>query len=315
VSSLALGSPAPSRSREVRKRLVAVGAGFLVLMAAVVVGLRTTRQSQLYLHPPRLPVTAADRGRVARFLPALRDVELHTRDGLRLSGWFAPGHARTAVILVHGYSSNRMQLLPEAVLFSRHGHGVLLFDERASGESEGTVSTWGDRETLDVLAAVDLVSRQPEVDAIRVGLYGFSIGSNAVAAAAATDARVHAAAMGPVWPSLEEELASKFPVWHGRSLTLAKWLFHREGADVEAVHVADRVRAIAPRPVLLISGAEDPDTPPEMTRRVATQAPSAETWLVPRARHGGYADTAAGEFDRRVAGFFDHALLGATPGR
>lgn len=314
MSGLVPGSPAPSRSRVVRNRLVTLGVGLLVLGAGVAVVLRTTRQSLLYLHPPRLPVTAVDRARVERFLPGLRDVELHTRDGLRLSGWFSPGRARSAVILVHGYGNNRTQLLPEAVLFSRHGHGVLLFDQRASGESEGTVSTWGNRETLDVLAAVELVARQPDVDASRVGLYGFSIGSNAVAAAAAADGRVHAAAMGPVWPSLEDELASKFPVWHGRSMTLARWLFHREGADVEAVHLADRVRAIAPRPVLLISGAEDPDTPPEMTQKVAAQAPGADVWLVPHAHHGGYADAAAGEFDRRVAGFFDHALLG-TPAR
>jgi hypothetical protein len=50
---------------------------------------------------------------------------------------------------VHGLSTNRTQLLPEAALLRRHGHGVLLLDSRASGESGGTLVTWGDAEQLD----------------------------------------------------------------------------------------------------------------------------------------------------------------------
>jgi pimeloyl-ACP methyl ester carboxylesterase len=302
-----------SRSRPAvagRRVTVVAGVAAVLLIAAVVV--RTVWQTLGYVQPPRLPVEEADRARARALLPGLGDLELRTSDGLRLSGWFSPGAAHSAVILVHGFASNRTQLLPEAAVLARHGHGVMLFDLRAHGQSEGRICTWGDREALDVLAALDFLRARPEVDPSRIGLYGFSIGSNAVARVAAADPAIPAVAMGPLWPSLHEELNSKFPRLHGRSPWLAEWIFRWEGADIQAIDPLDQVPHIAPRPVLLLSGSEDRDTPPEMTALVAAHAPAAEVWVVRGARHGGYAVAAPEEFDRRVGGFFDRALLASS---
>ncbi len=43
------------------------------------------------------------------------DVALTTSDGLRLSGWYIPSQNGAAVILLHGYGTNRIQMRPPSV--------------------------------------------------------------------------------------------------------------------------------------------------------------------------------------------------------
>ena len=57
-----------------------------------------------------------------------RDVELHTTDGVTLSGWYIPSANHAAVALLHGAGSTRSSVLDHAVVLARHGYGVLLFD-------------------------------------------------------------------------------------------------------------------------------------------------------------------------------------------
>ena len=183
------------------RRVVVATVAVLCAVSALVC-LRTVREVRSLIHPRRSPLTESQQAEARSLLPGLETIELHTGDGLRLRGWFSPGIARSAVVLIHGLSDNRAELLPEATLLSHHAHGVLLFDSRASGESDGEVATWGDRERLDVLAALDFLSARSDVDPARIGLYGFSVAAAPVALVAATDFRVRAAAMSASWPSL-----------------------------------------------------------------------------------------------------------------
>ena len=121
--------------------LGAAGAAAVALVCCLL-AVRTYRQAVAMLHWGRAPVPPAARG----VLAGVRDAAFRTKDGLVLKGWFAPGARRDAVVLIHGLGGNRAQLVPEAAILLRHGHGVLLYDSRASGESEGDTATWGDRE-------------------------------------------------------------------------------------------------------------------------------------------------------------------------
>jgi uncharacterized protein len=275
---------------------------------------RTVREAEWFIHPPRSPLTQTQRAKAQALLPNLETIELHTRDGLRLEGWFSPGSAGSAVALIHGLSDNRSELLPEAALLARHGHGVLLFDSRASGESDGDVVTWGDRERLDVLAALDFLSTRPDVQAGRIGLYGFSVASAPVALVAATDPRVQAAALAASWPSLRAALAKEFPASEGKSARLAAWVFRWSGIDVDAVRPMAAVRRIVPRPLLLITGSDDPETPPAVMEALAANAPGSTVWIVPRGGHGNYGRTDPAGLEQRFACFFDRALIPAYTG-
>jgi pimeloyl-ACP methyl ester carboxylesterase len=262
------------------------------------------------VHPPRTRLTERDRSAARTRFPGLEDVELRTRDGLVLRGWFAPGIRRTAVVLVHGLGANRTAMLPEAGILAAHGHGVLLFDSRASGESDGALATWGDRERLDVAAAVDLLAARPDVDPSRLGAYGYSVGSSAVALAAGQDPRLRAVLLGPVWPSLDAELGAKFHRFGWVSATAARLAFRASGVNVDAVRPVDIVGSIPPRPLMLVSGSDDTDTPPPVMARVHRAVPASEWWLVPGADHveHPFAKVAGAEYDRRFAAFFDASL-------
>jgi uncharacterized protein len=66
---------------------------------------------------------------------------------------------------------------------------------------------------------------------------------------------------------------------------------------------------IAPRPVLLIRGMNGNGD--EALNRVYRDAagPNATLWEIPRARHTGGLSAVPAEYERRVVGFFDRALL------
>ena len=89
-------------------------------------------------------------------------------DGLRLRGWFVPGEKRRGiVVLCHGYPGNRADLLPQAAFLRRAGFGVLLFDFRALGRSEGDICSIGWREVNDAHGAVRHVGPQMNHLALR----------------------------------------------------------------------------------------------------------------------------------------------------
>jgi uncharacterized protein len=286
----------------------------LMLAGTSLVCLRTVPRALAYIHPKRTRVTEAQRAQAQALLPNLQAVELHTGDGLRLRGWFSPGRAHSGVALLHGLFNNRAQLLPEAALLASHGHGVLLFDSRASGDSEGDDATWGDRERFDVLAALDFLSSRPDVDPTRIGLYGFSVAAAPVALVAAADPRVRAAALAASWPSMRAALANEFPASKARSAALAGLVFRSVAADVEAVRPLAAVERIVPRPLLLLTGTRDQDTPPAVMEHLAVHAPGSTLWIVQGASHGGYWQVDPVGLEQHFACFFDRALLPTQTG-
>ncbi len=288
-------------------------AGFAILLV-VSVTWHTVPAALRDLHPQRRPPTDADLAGARRSLPGLEPAELRTEDGLVLRGWYAPGSRGSAVVLVHGLGANRAELLPEAALLLRRGHSVLLFDSRASGASEGSLATWGDRERRDVGAALRWVRSRPGVDPARVGLYGFSVGASTVALSAAADPLVRAVALGPVWPSLRDELRHRFPLTHLKSALVAAGVFRLSGVDVGAVSPVEAIRRIAPRPLLFLSGALDDDTPAAIDDALAAQVPNSLRWRAQRAGHGGFFQADPTGLDAALGEFFDRALSRTADG-
>ena len=73
-------------------------------------------------------------------------------------------------------------------MLARHGYGVLLFDRRGEGESEGEPNSWGWGGEADIKAAIAYLQRRPDVDPDRIGGIGLSVGGEMmIEAAAETD--------------------------------------------------------------------------------------------------------------------------------
>jgi dipeptidyl aminopeptidase/acylaminoacyl peptidase len=278
----------------------------LGLLGTLAVFGRAWRHSEAYFHYAKPKAV-----KPADFADA-RDVMLVTADGLMLRGWYVPSRNRAAVVMAHGLSQTRMDLLPEARILKDAGYGVLLFDMRAHGESEGATSTWGDKERLDVRAALDFVRAQPDVDPQRVGALGFSIGSAAVAEVAAKDSGVRAVVLLSPFNTLWLAAAYDFRRFGFVSQSGALMPFWRRHIAIDEVRTIDAVEHIRPRPLLIVMGTEESGQPlaDELFAKVREYA---QTWRIQGAGHGGFATVEPVEYPRRLRAFFDGALMTKEP--
>lgn len=297
----------PQRARSRLLGRLALAAAALVLALAAFVALRSARYVQHTLEPVRGPVPAAPAW------PGLEQVGLTTADGLRLAAWYLPPAGGGAVLLVHGLGQTRAALLPEARALLDRGLGVLLLELRAEGDAEGEHVTWGDREQLDVRAALDFLESRPEVR--RLGVLGFSIGGTAVARSASRDARVRCEVLLGMSVGLEAqthfELRRTAPV----SWWAADLVYRLEGVDTRSADPERGLKEGLPRPVLFVTGSDDPSSPRWMTDRVRAAAPGpTELLVVEGAGHGDYAAAPGGPaYLQRVADFLQ-GCLAATDG-
>lgn len=84
--------------------------------------------------------------------------------------------ARATVLVMHGYTSSKIDMGILRLLFSPYN--LLLFDFRAHGEFiEGQSSTLGCDEVYDVFAAVDFLRSHPGTKNLPLIAYGFSMGA------------------------------------------------------------------------------------------------------------------------------------------
>jgi len=123
-------------------------------------------------------------------------------EGYRIEAdYFLPDHLdpdagpRPGIVLCHGYSGMRFQLLPDfGRIFADAGYAVLSFDYRGFGGSEGSKWRLMPLEQVeDIRNAITFLQAQSEVDPQRIGLWGTSNGGAHIAYVAGLDERVKAA--------------------------------------------------------------------------------------------------------------------------
>ena len=112
---------------------------------------------------------------------AHENVSFTTSDGLELQGWYVPSKNGAAVIAFPGRSGPQAH----ARMLASHGYGVLLFDRRGEGKSEGDSNLLGWGGDKDILAAIEFLKTRPDVDPGRIGGIGLSVGGELMLQAAA----------------------------------------------------------------------------------------------------------------------------------
>lgn len=102
-------------------------------------------------------------------------VHLTTTNGLKLEAWYMKADSSIGtVILFHGLSSNKGNILNEAYEFHSLGYNTMLVDIRAHGNSEGFANSIGYKESEEVRLAYEYVSKQGEKNIV---LWGMSLGA------------------------------------------------------------------------------------------------------------------------------------------
>ena len=267
------------------KALRIIGAA-LVVGALLLVGLPYAAP-WLVFRPDRLESADPRRWRV----PA-RQAAIRAADGSVLSAWWAPPPSAGApvVLLVHGRSGN---IATRAGIVSRlaaDGIGVLAFDYRGYGASEGSASETGIGE--DAVSAYDwLLGRG--IGSGQIIVIGQSLG-NAPAARLAALRPVAALVLVSPFASLPEAAADRLP-W--LPLLHVPWTRNR-------FDVAPHLRTLR-LPLLLVVARRDALVPYEHARRLAASLPRTPHWIEADQSHDGLLGAALA--DGRIQAFVRQA--------
>ena len=241
---------------------------------------------------------------------AFEDVEFTTSDGLRLKGWYIPSRNRAAVISFPGRSGTRRQ----ARMLARHGYGVLLFDRRGEGVSDGDPNIFGWGGDRDLRAAAAYLRSRGDVDPSRIGAIGLSVGGEMlIHAAAHSDDFQAIVSEGASGQSVRDEVAN--PGLSDRlldlptqmSLSAALAVFTNEFPPPS---LKSEVAKIAPTPVFFVYGEHGQggtESAPNNAFYAAAREPK-QIWEVPNGQHIAGITTQPEEYERRVIGFFDRHL-------
>lgn len=224
----------------------------VVLCAAAVWGL----QRRLVFFPETASPPPAD-----DVIPGAQDVELTTRDGLRLGAWFVPATSAdlgVTVLVLPGNGGNRAGRAPLATALAKRGLSVLLLDYRGYGGNPGSPSEEG--LALDAAAARDYAVETRGMRPERLVYFGESLGC-AVAVGLATQ---HAPA-GMLLRSPFVDLAAAgrhhYPWLPVGALLRDEFPVARPLADLDV-------------PVTVVYGDQDSIVPPQQSRQVADVARS-----------------------------------------
>ena len=251
----------------------------------------------------------------AKYQLLYEDIKIAARfDGMLIAGWFIPADSSKAIIIVHGRDQSRTSysgLIELAGYLHRAGLNVIMLDLRGHGQSPDAWYSFGLMERRDVEGAVDwLIQRGFGKEGI--GALGFSLGAAAVIGAAAEEPKISAVVE-------DSGFAELYPILKARSyidgglpsflLTPTLWMIQAKyGYDLSQVRPVNEIRAMTPRPLLIIHPSDDQIVPVENAKQLKTAYPEAETWILNGPEHACAFYDYPQEYSQRVSSFFNKYL-------
>ena len=253
---------------------------------------------------------------------AFESVRFMSRRGdVTLDGWYLRAREEMpTVIFCHGIEVGRTGdgLTELAAILNRRGFGVLQFDFRGHGASEGKRVSSGWHERMDVLGAYDyLISQGISSDGI--GLHGVSMGAGAACLAAVEEPGVRALSLDTPYARAsdlifrEAVFRTRFPGWVIAAFIPCAVFMGRRLYDIDVEGMAPEMAVSQlDYPVSVIYGTEDSRIPPEHSQRVFdASAKGSRLWVVKGVGHAeSFVENKAGYADR-VADYFLSRLCSA----
>ena len=237
------------------------------------------------------------------------NVSFRTSDGLELKGWYVPSRNGAAVIAFPGRSGPRAHTR----MLVRHGYGVLLFDRRGEGESDGDSNLLGWGGDKDILGAIEFLKQRDDVDPGRIGGIGLSVGGELMLQAAGETDELAAVVSEGAGTRMYSEQFEEFHGWQKLlnapqmvMLSAGTALFSSTAPPPNLTDVAPKIE----QPLFVIWAPNGGNIEHMSKEYYALAQGPKQIWEMPTAKHvGGIYDQPA-EYERRVVGFFDDALLG-----
>jgi pimeloyl-ACP methyl ester carboxylesterase len=245
----------------------------------------------------------------------VEEVTFESTDGLTMAGWYVPPKNGAVIILLHGYGGNRTSMIWHAGQLVQAGYGVLMYDERASGESGGGHRSYGWEDTNDSAGALLYLASRTDAGN-QVGIMGCSTGADI-----ALRSMFLNPGLGAAWADGSSMVRAQDLPAPTNLLTalmhpgqrLYDWLLALRLGIVPPPPLTEVLDKISPRPLMFVGGGmERPLIGSEadlFTRREAALAGSnAQVWVIPEATHCDGPRVQPEEYAARMVAFFDAAF-------
>jgi pimeloyl-ACP methyl ester carboxylesterase len=208
-------------------------------------------------------------------------------DGVSLAAWYFdnPRDERCAVVMLHGFSGSKAEVLAATPMFWQRGCDLVLYDARGHGESDRALLSFGVHEREDLLRVVEWLTAKTDLPRSRIGLIGWSYGA-ATSIQAASEAGGDVAfviadssfsSMGDITRvQAEKQYGSWAKIFVPGALLVSSI---RGGFDARDPAPADAIRTVR-SPVLLVHSRQDAFTPVEHSERIYDHSDKQRTRLV-----------------------------------
>lgn len=234
---------------------------YLIVLIIVIIGIVSFASAWDITHPNKITTPQIS----SNIAPDYRNVSFYTESMEKINGWFFESiGSKKAVLMVHGYGQNRLQFNEDTFkLISKlknENLNVLTIDLRGSGNSSGSISTFGRNETEDVLSSIKYLKQQGME---KIVLFGFTTGASSCLSAL-TETPYRDSIIGVIGDSpyatidnyIEYTIDSNnwlpdFPFKHTIGFAVKKLAKVNSKMDI-----IPKIQDIIPTPVLLIDGAQ-----------------------------------------------------------
>lgn len=245
----------------------------------------------------------------------IEEVQIQSEDQLTLKGlkYTADPQSHRYALVIHGYTSDKESMAPEARHFSEMGYTVITPDNRAHGESEGSYIGMGWLDRKDVLIWIDqILNQDPQAQII---LYGVSMGGATVMMTAGeplpenVKAIIEDCGYTSVYEMFKNQLAYRFGLPEFPFLQTADVMTGlRAGYRFKEASSLEQLKKAAV-PMMFIHGSNDTYVPTSMVYEVYEACPTEKVILVIEgASHAVSSDVDPELYWGRVSAFLNRFL-------
>lgn len=244
-------------------------------------------------------------------------VNIIAGDNIHLSGILLKRHqAHANIICCHGYQSRKEFMYGFADIFPRSN--ILLFDFRAHGDSEGSITSIGYHEAKDVSAAtkyLQMESRKKNDGEIPTIILGISMGGAAALKAVEKDPTLcDVLIVDSTYSSLrhiihhalsKNTLLPEFPFY---SVMINLFHFFAQ-CNVDDMNTYESVKRIK-QPLMLIHGCNDSFITPKNSLELYANSRSVilKLWIGPKCEHGWLSTYYPELYQKKITKFLKRAL-------
>ncbi|MFZ2484244.1 MAG: alpha/beta hydrolase [Streptococcus parauberis] len=284
--------------------LISVGASFYFFHVAQV------REDKSFINDgPRSKLNPLHQSEIA-FDKLKAEKRWMTNRGKRQAAFYLPANQKTnkTVIVVHGFTTNKENMKPYAMLFHDLGYNVLVPDNESHGESQGKLIGFGWNDRKNVIAWSNMLIKDNQES--QITLFGLSMGAATVMMASGEQlpTQIHQiiedCGYSSVWDELKFQAKDMyglpaFPILYEVS-AISKVRAGFTYGEASAVKQLEKNKL----PVLFIHGSKDDFVPTNMVYDLykATRGPK-ELLIINGAKHAQAYETDMKKYKEGVSNF------------